>query len=109
MARINDCTPLADVIAVMEPGNALRGKRFSITGHLGRVRDEVVKIIEECGGHYDKSPAWGTNYLITNADWTPGSIHGSKSNKLKKAENMGIKIISEQRFYDMIVENAEGG
>lgn len=107
MARINECTPMVDVIAVMEPGNALRGKRFSITGHLGRPRTQIVEIIQECGGYFDKAPAFGTHYLVTNLDWNRGSTHGSKSNKLIKAEKLGIKIISEQHFYDMIVENSE--
>lgn len=105
--RVNDQTPLATVVEIMEPGNALRGKRFSITGHLGRVREEIVKIIEECGGYFDKVPTYGTHYLITNKDWNAGSVQGKKSNKLRKAEENGVKIISEAKFYEMIMSNAE--
>lgn len=107
MSRINDCTPLADIIEVMEPGNAFRGKRFSITGHLGRPRDQIVHIIELCGGQFDKAPTYGTHYLITNKDWNTGAINGSKSNKLRKAEQLGCRIISEETFYNMLMANSE--
>jgi len=105
--RINENTDTAVVIEIMEPGNALKGKRFSITGHLGRKRDDVVKIIEECGGVFEKQPTYGTHYLITNADWNAGAVKGGKSNKLRKAEANGTKIISEAKFYEMIMQSAE--
>ena len=105
--RVNENTDLATVIEIMEPGNALRGKRFSITGHLGRKRDDVIKIIEECGGSFEKQPTYGVHYLITNADWNAGAVKGGKSNKLRKAEANGTKIISEAKFYEMIMDNAE--
>ena len=108
MARINEMTDLATIIEVMEVQNALRGKRFSITGHLGRPRKEIVAIIEQAGGNFDKAPVWGTTYLITNNDWNKGStIKKGASKKLLKAQEQGIKIISEQAFYDMIIEQGE--
>jgi NAD-dependent DNA ligase len=107
MARVNEFTDLATVVEIMEVENSLKGKSFSITGHLGRPRHEIVKIIESAGGRFDKSPGWGTRYLITNQDWTKGTINGSKSNKLRKAEREGVKIITEAQFYDMLMVSDE--
>ncbi len=108
MARISHLTDMATIVEVMEVQNALKSKRFSITGHLGRPRKEIVAIIEQAGGIFDKSPIWGTHYLITNNDWNKGStIRKGASRKLLKAQENGIKIISEQVFYDMICEHGE--
>jgi len=108
MARINELTDMATIVEVMEVQNALRGKRFSITGHLGRPRKEIVAIIEQAGGVFDKAPVWGTNYLITNNDWNKGStITKGASRKLLKAQDIGVKILSEQEFYDMLIAQGE--
>ena len=108
MARINEHTDMATIVEIMEVRNALRGKRFSITGHLGRPRKEIVAIIEQAGGHFDKSPVWGTTYLITNKDWNKGStIAKGASRKLLAAHDKGIEIISEAKFYEMICESGE--
>jgi NAD-dependent DNA ligase len=108
MARINEHTDMATIVEIMEVRNALKGKRFSITGHLGRPRKEIVAIIEQAGGHFDKSPVWGTHFLITNKDWNKGStITNGASRKLLAAHDKGIKIISEAKFYEMICESGE--
>jgi len=108
MARVNENTPIATVIEVMEVQNALKRKRFSITGHLGRPRKDIVAIIEQAGGIFDKTPVWGTHYLITNLDWNTGStVRKGASRKLLKAMNKGIKIISERQFYDMLIAEGE--
>jgi NAD-dependent DNA ligase len=108
MARVNENTPMALVLEIMEVQNALKGKRFSITGHLGRPRKEIVEIIKQAGGFFDKSPVWGTNYLITNKDWNEGStIAKGASRKLLAARDKGIKIITEAQFYAMICEQGE--
>jgi len=108
MARVNENTPMALVVEIMEVRNALKGKRFSITGHLGRPRKEIVAIIEQAGGHFDKTPVWGTNFLISNLDWNAGStVRKGASRKLLAAQEKGIKIISEAKFYEMICEQGE--
>ena len=96
------------VIDVMELTNALKGIRVCVTGHLGLSRNEVSAIIQRAGGCLEDSVRYGVKYLITNKDWTTGSIIGAKSNKLRKAEELGVKVISEQAFIDLIVERAEG-
>lgn len=92
---------------IMEVTNAFKGKRFSITGHLGRPRPEIVAIIERAGGIFDEKPKWGTNFLITNADWTAKTVKPGKSLKFQEAQRNGVKIISEAEFYKMLVENGE--
>lgn len=107
MARINSMTDMATIIEVMEVTDAFKGKRFSITGHLGRPREDIVKIIETAGGTFEKEPRWGTHYLITNADWTAKTVSPSASRKFLKAKNNGVKIISEAQFYEMLVAQGE--
>lgn len=108
MSRINEGTNLATIVEIMEVENALKGKRFSITGHLGRPRKEIEEIIRKSGGFFDKAPGYGTHYLITNADWNPNStVQKGASLKLLKAGKLGVRIISESQFYDMIMSNGE--
>lgn len=108
MARKNEKTDLWTVVEVMEVSNALKGKSFSITGHLGVPRDRVVKIIETAGGTFEERPRYGTNYLITNKDWNANStVAANKSSKLIEAERNGIKIISEDQFCQMIIDSGE--
>jgi NAD-dependent DNA ligase len=107
MARQNECSDLAVVAEVMEVDDAFRGKRFSVTGHVGVTRDRFVELVEKAGGVFDKTPTYGTTYLVTNSDWTQGSIVGTKSNKLRKAEQLGVKIINEKRFFEMLISSGK--
>ena len=56
-------------------------------------RDEASKIIEEFGGKTSSSVSKKTDFVLA------GEEAGSK---LVKAENLGIKIITEQEFEEMI-------
>lgn len=75
----------------------LEGKTFVITGSLRfyKNRDELVAVIEMNGGKVSGSVSAKTNYLINN-DVT------STSGKNKKAHDLGIPIISEGEFVQMI-------
>lgn len=104
MARVNSMTDMALVIETLEPAGALRGKRVSFTGHLGRPRKDLIKLVELAGGVFDEQPQYWTTYLVTNRDWNAGStVRKNKSLKLIKAERNGTKIISEEEFYDLII------
>ena len=108
MARVNELTSLATVLEVMECGGALKGKVFSITGHLARPRKDIVSIIEQAGGTFSERPKFGVHYLITNQDFNANStVQPGKSSKLLDAQRSGIKIISEAAFYDMIMKADE--
>ena len=75
----------------------LSNKTFVITGSLNHYknRDELVNIIEQLGGKVSGVVSAKTNYLINN-DVT------STSGKNKKAHDLGIPIISEGEFVQMI-------
>lgn len=100
---------VATVLDVMEIDGVLKGKSFSITGHLGLPRDQVVAIVERAGGTFHKAPTWGTTYLITNKDWNEGStVASGTSRKLEAARRNGVKILTEAQLYDLIVKLSEG-
>ncbi len=76
--------------------NRFEGKTFVLTGTLEKyTRDEASKIIESFGGKTSSSVSKKTDYVLA------GEEAGSK---LTKAENLGVKIISEQEFKEMIRE-----
>ena len=74
----------------------LAGKTFVITGSLNSFanRDELKDLIEKRGGKVAGSVSAKTSYLINN-DMT------STSSKNKKAQSLGIPIISEEDFLKM--------
>lgn len=77
----------------------LDGKVFVITGSVEHFKNRkgMQEIIESKGGKVTGSVTAKTNYLINN-DTTSGS------SKNKKAKELGIPIISEQEFVEMIGE-----
>ena len=74
------------------------GKTFVLTGTLSRLtRTEASEIIEKYGGKTSSSVSKKTDFVLA------GEEAGSK---LTKAESLGIKIISEDEFFEMIENNA---
>ena len=75
----------------------LSGKIFVITGSLNHYknRDELVSVIESMGGKVSGSVSAKTSFLINNDT-------ESNSSKNKKAKQLGIPILSEQDFINMI-------
>lgn len=75
------------------------GVQFVITGSVNHFanRNEVKETIESKGGKVTGSVTSKTNYLINN-DTT------STSSKNKKARELGIPIISEEEFLEMLRE-----
>lgn len=72
------------------------GKSIVFTGTLSTLsRDEAKEIVEKLGGKASSSVSAKT-YLVV-----AGENAGSK---LEKARNLGVKIISEQEFLEMIQE-----
>lgn len=86
-----------DVPVVKSSNNAITGKTFVITGSLEHFsnRDEFIKVIEDLGGKVSGSVSKNTYALINNDT-------ESTSGKNKKAKELGISIISEKDFLDLI-------
>lgn len=75
--------------------NRFAGMTFVLTGALERfTRDEASAIIESYGGKASSSVSKKTSFVLA------GENAGSK---LTKAESLGIKIISEDEFAEMII------
>lgn len=84
----------------MEEGRQIfEGIQFVITGSVNHFanRNAVKEVIESKGGKVTGSVTSKTNYLINN-DTT------STSSKNKKARELGIPIISEEEFLEMLRE-----
>ena len=74
--------------------NRFEGKTFVLTGSLDKyTRDQASEIIEKFGGKVSGSVSKKTSYVLA------GEEAGSK---LTKAQDLGVQIISEQDFEEMI-------
>ena len=69
---------------------------FVVTGALnGYTRDEANNLIEELGGKASSSVSKKTTFVLAGTD---------AGSKLTKAKELGIKVISEEEFNEMIKE-----
>nr|VZR97208.1 DNA ligase [Mycoplasma feriruminatoris] len=71
----------------------IANKSFVITGTLSRPREEFKTLIENNAGKVIGSISKKTDYLLA------GDNVGSK---LEKAKKLGVKIIDEQQFFDLL-------
>ena len=81
-------------IALADEPQSLAGKTFVITGTLPTMgRQEAAALIEKHGGRVTGSVSKKTDFLLA------GEAAGSK---LRKAQELGISILSEEDFRNMI-------
>ncbi|HBH09250.1 MAG TPA: DNA ligase (NAD(+)) LigA [Rikenellaceae bacterium] len=80
--------------------DALAGKTIVISGNFSVSRDEMKRLIEANGGKNSSSVSGKTSYLLA------GSKPGPE--KMKKAGDLGVRIISEEEFRNMLPQ-ADGG
>jgi DNA ligase (NAD+) len=78
----------------VERSNKLEGKTFLVSGTFAMSRDDLKKLIEVNGGRNIAGVSKNLNYLIAGDKMGP--------EKLKKATDLNIAIISEQDFLNMI-------
>ncbi len=70
------------------------GKTFVLTGKLETLtRDEAAKLIEERGGRVSGSVSKKTDFVVAGSD---------AGSKLDKAESLGVKVLSEAEFAEMM-------
>ena len=77
-----------------QKGGKFEGMTFVLTGTLPTMkRSEASKIIEANGGKTSSSVSKKTTYVLAGED---------AGSKLTKAQTLGVTIISEQEFLDML-------
>jgi DNA ligase (NAD+) len=81
--------------AMAKTGTKLAGLTFVISGVFTKhSRDQLKEMIEQNGGKNSGSISGKTSYLLAGDNMGP--------EKLKKAQSLGVKIISEEDFEKMI-------
>lgn len=85
--------------AQQSAGEQFKGMTFVLTGALERfTRDEAAALIEARGGKASGSVSKKTTYVVA------GENAGSK---LRKANELGIPVLTEDEFADMLAEQQE--
>jgi DNA ligase (NAD+) len=98
--RRETITQLSKVLVIKKPSSGpLKGISVCITGATSKPRKAVQKDIMDAGGIIKESVGVGLTYLVTNESKDFGS------SKMKKAEKLGTKIISEIELYNIINKN----
>jgi DNA ligase (NAD+) len=77
-----------------QKSDKLEGKTFVVTGTLENFkRDEIERIIKENGGKVSSSVSKKTDYVLAGAE---------AGSKLDKAQQLGVKVIDEKQFIEII-------
>lgn len=78
----------------LQQNEKIAGKNFVLTGTLPTLsRAEATKMIEDAGGNVVSSISKNTDFVLLGAE--PGS-------KFDKAKKLGIKIVDEQEFLELL-------
>ncbi len=91
---IDELLKYIEIEKIKKTKQTLAGKSFVLTGSLDAMtRDEAKLRIREFGGDVSSSVSKNTDYVVA------GEEPGSKYNKAKK---LGVKIISEKEFLNLL-------
>ena len=80
-------------VELLQTNPNITGKTFVLTGTLTKPRGEVETLIESLGGKTSSSVSKNTDYVLA------GESAGSK---LDKARALGVRIINEEEFNDLL-------
>ncbi|MGN0190038.1 MAG: NAD-dependent DNA ligase LigA [Candidatus Cryptobacteroides sp.] len=94
IARLKEAGIKMEVQRREVSGNSLAGASVVITGTYSISRDRMKQIIEENGGKASSSISSKTTYVL--AGEKPGP------EKMKKAADLGVRVISEQDFMALL-------
>lgn len=84
-----------EIVEEAAAGDQLSGKSFVVSGVFSLVsRNELKKLIESHGGKVGSSVTSKTDFLVRGENMGPS--------KLQKAEDLGVEMISEVEFLNMI-------
>jgi DNA ligase (NAD+) len=79
---------------IIEEDSPFAGKTFVLTGTLQNyTREEASALIEERGGKVSSSVSKKTSYVLAGAE---------AGSKLAKAESLGVQVLSEEEFVEMM-------
>lgn len=85
---------IAEAQAAPPADSQLNGKSVVVTGTLVKYkRDEIEKLIEQMGGKAASSVSKKTAFVVAGAD---------AGSKLTKAQELGVKVISEEEFEKLV-------
>jgi DNA ligase (NAD+) len=80
-------------------GGRFTGKTFVFTGALTRfTRDDAKRLVENEGGHAAGSVSKKTDFVVAGAE---------AGSKLEKARELGVQVLSEEEFQEMVGEQIE--
>ncbi len=88
----------AAAVAAERAAGRLVGKTLVVTGTLTRFkRDEIAELIQKHGGRSSSSVSKKTDYVVAGTD---------AGSKLTKAQDLGVPVISEDQFLELIEGSA---
>ena len=85
-----------EATARQQASEALAGKSFVVSGKFSIAREELKAMIESHGGKNLSAVSGNVDYLVAGEKMGP--------EKRKKAEKLGIRILSEEEFMALIAE-----
>ena len=82
--------------------DALAGKNIVVSGKFAdHSRDELKALIEAHGGKNQSGVAANTDFIVAGENMGPA--------KLQKAQKLGVRIVSEQEFMEMVASAYNAG
>ena len=95
IGRLRDAGLQLEAVARERASEALAGKSFVISGKfLDHSRDELKELIELHGGRNLAAVSANVDYIVAGENMGPA--------KLKKAEKLGVRILSEAEFMALL-------